>query len=102
MSIAGAWSPWLARWRGILSGILAERLRGGLLCWRRWPIALPFRAWGWRPMFWLGGVPRAAGLVYSLECFGIGGLAPPSRAVHVGGFAHCGTAVETVTCTWSF
>jgi len=49
------------RWRGVLSGILQSGYSIGYLlaalCAR---LVLP--AWGWRPMFWLGGVPALLAL----------------------------------------
>jgi SHS family lactate transporter-like MFS transporter len=49
------------RWRGILSGILQSGYSIGYLlaaiCAR---LVLP--AWGWRPMFWLGGIPALLAL----------------------------------------
>ena len=45
-----------ARWRGILSGILQSGYSiGYLLAAIAARFILP--AWGWRPMFWIGGVP---------------------------------------------
>src|SRR5215469_135071 len=45
-----------SRWRGVLSGILQNGYAVGFLL-----AALAYRfaypAWGWRPMFWLGGIP---------------------------------------------
>lgn len=44
------------RWRGVLSGILQSGYSTGyLLAALAARFVLP--AWGWRPMFWLGGVP---------------------------------------------
>jgi SHS family lactate transporter-like MFS transporter len=44
------------RWRGVLSGILQSGYSSGyLLAALAARFVLP--AWGWRPMFWLGGVP---------------------------------------------
>jgi len=44
------------RWRGILSGILQSGYSAGyLLAALAARFVLP--AWGWRPMFWLGGIP---------------------------------------------
>ncbi|MGE5114278.1 MAG: MFS transporter [Acidobacteriaceae bacterium] len=44
------------RWRGVLSGILQSGYSMGyLLAALAARFVLP--AWGWRPMFWLGGVP---------------------------------------------
>jgi MFS transporter, SHS family, lactate transporter len=49
------------RWRGVLSGILQSGYSIGYLlaavCAR---LVLP--VWGWRPMFWLGGVPALLAL----------------------------------------
>lgn len=44
------------RWRGLLSGVLQSGYSTGyLLAALAARFVLP--AWGWRPMFWLGGVP---------------------------------------------
>lgn len=49
------------RWRGILSGILQSGYSVGyLLAAVAARFVLP--AWGWRPMFWLGGVPALLAL----------------------------------------
>jgi len=49
------------RWRGILSGILQSGYSiGYLLAAMAARFVLP--AWGWRPMFWLGGVPALLAL----------------------------------------
>ncbi len=49
------------RWRGILSGILQSGYSCGyLLAAVVARFVLP--AWGWRPMFWLGGVPALLAL----------------------------------------
>src|SRR5882672_8836685 len=54
------------RWRGVLSGILQSGYSIGYLlaavCAR---VVLP--AWGWRPMFWLGGVPALLALYIRLR-----------------------------------
>src|SRR5947208_9771715 len=54
------------RWRGVLSGILQSGYSIGYLmaavCAR---LVLP--AWGWRPMFWLGGVPALLALYIRLR-----------------------------------
>jgi len=50
-----------ARWRGILSGVLQEGYAVGYLlaacCY-----FVVFPRWGWRPMFWLGGLPALLAL----------------------------------------
>jgi len=49
------------RWRGVLSGILQNGYAVGyLLAALAYRFAFP--AWGWRPMFWLGGVPALLAL----------------------------------------
>jgi MFS transporter, SHS family, lactate transporter len=49
------------RWRGVLSGILQNGYAVGyLLAAIAYRFAFP--AWGWRPMFWLGGVPALLAL----------------------------------------
>jgi SHS family lactate transporter-like MFS transporter len=49
------------RWRGILSGILQNGYAVGyLLAALAYRFAFP--VWGWRPMFWLGGVPALLAL----------------------------------------
>jgi MFS transporter, SHS family, lactate transporter len=50
-----------SRWRGILSGILQNGYAVGyLLAAVAYRFAFP--VWGWRPMFWLGGVPALLAL----------------------------------------
>jgi SHS family lactate transporter-like MFS transporter len=52
------------RWRGILSGILQSGYAAGyLLAAVVSRFVLP--AWGWRPMFWLGGLPALLALYIS-------------------------------------
>ncbi|HEY2386587.1 MAG TPA: MFS transporter [Candidatus Binatia bacterium] len=50
-----------ARWRGILSGVLQEGYAVGYLlaacCY-----FVVFPRWGWRPMFWIGGLPALLAL----------------------------------------
>ena len=61
-----------SRWRGILSGILQNGYAVGyLLAALAYRFAFP--AWGWRPMFWLGGVP-------ALLAFYISAKVPESEA----------------------
>src|SRR5579862_5410204 len=49
------------RWRGILSGILQNGYAVGyLLAALVYRFAFP--VWGWRPMFWLGGIPALLAL----------------------------------------
>jgi len=54
------------RWRGVLSGILQSGYSIGYLlaavCAR---LVLP--VWGWRPMFWLGGIPALLALYIRLR-----------------------------------
>ncbi len=49
------------RWRGLLSGVLQEGYAVGYLlaacCY-----FLVFPRWGWRPMFWIGGLPALLAL----------------------------------------
>ena len=53
-----------SRWRGMLSGILQNGYAVGyLLAALAYRFAFP--AWGWRPMFWLGGIPRFLRSIYS-------------------------------------
>jgi SHS family lactate transporter-like MFS transporter len=50
-----------ARWRGVLSGILQNGYAAGyLLAAVAYRFAFP--VWGWRPMFWLGGIPALLAL----------------------------------------
>jgi MFS transporter, SHS family, lactate transporter len=50
-----------ARWRGVFSGILQSGYSAGyLLAAVVSRFVLP--AWGWRPMFWLGGIPALLAL----------------------------------------
>jgi SHS family lactate transporter-like MFS transporter len=52
------------RWRGILSGVLQSGYAAGyLLAAVVSRFVLP--AWGWRPMFWLGGLPALLALYIS-------------------------------------
>jgi SHS family lactate transporter-like MFS transporter len=61
-----------SRWRGVLSGILQNGYAVGyLLAALAYRFAFP--AWGWRPMFWLGGVP-------ALLAFYISAKVPESEA----------------------
>jgi len=61
-----------SRWRGILSGILQNGYAVGyLLAALAYRFAFP--AWGWRPMFWLGGIP-------ALLAFYISAKVPESEA----------------------
>src|SRR5437899_8126537 len=61
-----------SRWRGMLSGILQNGYAVGyLLAALAYRFAFP--AWGWRPMFWLGGVP-------ALLAFYISAKVPESEA----------------------
>src|ERR1700720_1148915 len=54
------------RWRGVLSGILQNGYAVGyLLAALAYRFAFP--AWGWRPMFWLGGVPALLALYISAK-----------------------------------
>ena len=50
-----------ARWRGVLSGVLQEGYAVGYLlaacCY-----FFVFPRWGWRPMFWIGGLPALLAL----------------------------------------
>ncbi len=49
------------RWRGMLSGILQNGYAVGyLLASLAYRFAFP--VWGWRPMFWLGGIPALLAL----------------------------------------
>jgi SHS family lactate transporter-like MFS transporter len=55
-----------SRWRGILSGILQNGYAVGyLLAALAYRFAFP--AWGWRPMFWLGGIPAFLALYISAK-----------------------------------
>src|SRR3984957_8945501 len=61
-----------SRWRGVLSGILQNGYTVGyLLAAVAYRFAFP--AWGWRPMFWLGGIP-------ALLAFYISAKVPESEA----------------------
>jgi SHS family lactate transporter-like MFS transporter len=61
-----------SRWRGVLSGILQNGYAVGyLLAAVAYRFAFP--AWGWRPMFWLGGIP-------ALLAFYISAKVPESEA----------------------
>jgi SHS family lactate transporter-like MFS transporter len=54
------------RWRGVLSGILQNGYAVGyLLAALAYRFAFP--AWGWRPMFWLGGIPAFLALYISAK-----------------------------------
>jgi len=55
-----------SRWRGVLSGILQNGYAVGyLLAALAYRFAFP--AWGWRPMFWLGGIPAFLALYISAK-----------------------------------
>ncbi len=62
-----------AKWRGVLSGLLQQGYAlGNLLA--AFCFFFLFERWGWRPLFFLGGLPAL--LACSFECGeGIGGLA---------------------------
>ena len=67
------------RWRGILSGVLQSGYSMGyLLAAVAARVVLP--AWGWRAMFWVGGVPALLALLRPLACRGVRGVAPEARA----------------------
>src|SRR5258705_13132822 len=70
--MGGGWGigGWLAmesvppRWRGILSGVLRSGYSVGyLLAAVVARFVLP--TWGWRPMFWIGGLPALLALYIS-------------------------------------
>ncbi len=61
------------RLRGIFSGILQSGYSVGYLRSRRWSRVLCLPTWGWRPMFWLGGLP-------ALLAFYIAARVPESEA----------------------
>src|ERR1700719_1551148 len=50
-----------ARWRGMLSGILQNGYAVGYLL-AALVLRFAFPVWGWRPMFWLGGIPALLAL----------------------------------------
>ncbi len=55
-----------SRWRGMLSGILQNGYAiGYMLAALAYRFAFP--AWGWRPMFWLGGIPAFLALYISAK-----------------------------------
>ena len=55
-----------SRWRGMLSGILQNGYAiGYMLAALAYRFAFP--AWGWRPMFWLGGIPALLALYISAK-----------------------------------
>ena len=55
-----------SRWRGMLSGILQNGYAiGYILAALAYRFAFP--AWGWRPMFWLGGIPAFLALYISAK-----------------------------------
>ena len=55
-----------SRWRGLLSGILQNGYAiGYILAALAYRFAFP--AWGWRPMFWLGGIPAFLALYISAK-----------------------------------
>jgi len=61
------------RWRGILSGILQSGYSVGyLLAAVVARFVLP--TWGWRPMFWLGGLPALLAFYISARGARIGSL----------------------------
>jgi len=65
---------------GILSGILQSGYSVGyLLAAVVARFVLP--TWGWRPMFWLGGLPALLAFYISAACTRIGSLEAASRAI---------------------
>ncbi len=50
--------------------------------------------WGWRPMFWLGGLPALLAFYISRARSGIGSVETTSRAIDGCGAQDCGNAVE--------
>ncbi len=53
------------RWRGLLSGLLQEGYAVGFLLAALAKLCLP-EAWGWRPLFFLGGLPALLALFIRL------------------------------------
>ncbi len=81
-----------ARWRGILSGILQSGYSTGyILAALVARFVLP--TWGWRPMFWLGGLP-------ALLAFYISARVPESEAWKQHRAASTGAVLKIVAQQW--
>jgi len=81
-----------SRWRGVLSGILQNGYAVGyLLAAVAYRFAFP--AWGWRPMFWLGGIP-------ALLAFYISAKVPESEAWRRHRAASTGAVLRAVGAQW--
>jgi MFS transporter, SHS family, lactate transporter len=80
------------RWRGMFSGILQSGyVMGNLLAAVIARFVLP--AWGWRPMFWLGGIP-------ALLAFYISSNVPESEAWKQHRVQSMSDVFRTVTRQW--
>lgn len=80
------------RWRGILSGILQSGYSSGyILAAIAARFVLP--AWGWRPMFWLGGLP-------ALLAFYISAHVPESEAWKQHRAPSTGAVLKIVATQW--
>src|ERR1700720_920417 len=80
------------RWRGVLSGILQNGYAVGyLLAAVAYRFAFP--AWGWRPMFWLGGIP-------ALLAFYISAKVPESEAWEPHRAPSTGAVLRAVAQQW--
>ena len=80
------------RWRGILSGILQSGYSVGyILAAVAARFVLP--AWGWRPMFWLGGLP-------ALLAFYISARVPESEAWKQHRAPSTGAVLRIVATQW--
>ncbi len=80
------------RWRGVLSGVLQEGYAVGYLlaacCY-----FFVFPRWGWRPMFWIGGLPALLALFVR---FGVQESAVWERTRH----RSWGTLVRGIAAQW--
>ena len=72
---------------------LAERIFGWHICWRPWWRGLCCPTWGWRPMFWIGGLP-------ALLAFYIAARVPESEAWKQHRAPSTGAVLKIVASQW--
>src|SRR5207244_5642674 len=74
------------RWRGVLSGLLQEGYAAGYLLAAGCYFFI-FPHWGWRPMFFIGGLPALLAIYVRLQGKGVEGWEknPPPKLGRTGG-----------------